>query len=84
MISKKCAECNNKERLQAAVEGFNQRKPLCLFLRTTVVLYSSTSLVLKQIFKLFVLSLLFSMSFVTVLEESQKAEINMIRKRKLR
>ncbi|KRZ41911.1 26S proteasome non-ATPase regulatory subunit 6 [Trichinella pseudospiralis] len=75
MISKKCAECNNKERLQAAVEGFNQRKPLCLFLRTTVVLYSSTSLVLKQIFKLFVLSLLFSMSFVTVLEESQKAEI---------
>ncbi|KRZ72876.1 26S proteasome non-ATPase regulatory subunit 6 [Trichinella papuae] len=58
MIPKKCAERNNKERLQPAMES-----------------YSSTSLILRQILKLFVFSWLFSMSFVTVLEESQKAEI---------
>ncbi|KRZ16441.1 26S proteasome non-ATPase regulatory subunit 6, partial [Trichinella zimbabwensis] len=58
MIPKKCAERNNKERLQPAMQS-----------------YSSTSLILRQILKLFVFSWLFSMSFVTVLEESQKAEI---------
>ncbi|KRX56979.1 26S proteasome non-ATPase regulatory subunit 6 [Trichinella sp. T9] len=61
MIPKKCAERNNKERLHLT--------------KTFKFSYSSTSLILKQILKLFAFFWLFSMSFVTVLEESQKAEI---------